>query len=57
MLILTRTIGQVIHIGNNITCKIISIQGEQVKVGIEAPKTVSVHRSEIYKRIRSELNA
>ncbi|MDN3653606.1 carbon storage regulator CsrA [Thalassotalea ponticola] len=57
MLILIRKIGQTIHIGNNIACKIILIQGEQVKIGIDAPEAVSVHRSEINKRIKSEIRA
>lgn len=54
MLILTRKKGETIQIGNEIEIKIISIQGDQVKIGIEAPKTVEVYRKEIYEQIQEE---
>ncbi|MDL0421340.1 carbon storage regulator CsrA [Caldibacillus thermoamylovorans] len=54
MLILTRKKGETIQIGNGIEIKIVSIQGDQVKIGIEAPKTVEVYRKEIYEQIQEE---
>lgn len=51
MLALTRKKGDSIVIGDNIEITIISIQGEQVKIGINAPKEISVHRKEIYEQI------
>ncbi|MEL4027613.1 carbon storage regulator CsrA [Caldifermentibacillus hisashii] len=54
MLILARKKGEVIQIGNGIEIKVISIQGDQVKIGIEAPKTVEVYRKEIYEQIQEE---
>ncbi|KIO56722.1 hypothetical protein B4064_3822 [Caldibacillus thermoamylovorans] len=54
MLILARKKGEAIQIGNEIEITIISIQGDQVKIGIEAPKTVEVYRKEIYEQIQEE---
>lgn len=54
MLILARKKGESIQIGNEIEIKILSIQGDQVKIGIEAPKTVEVYRKEIYEQIQEE---
>ncbi|WP_346206588.1 carbon storage regulator CsrA [Caldifermentibacillus hisashii] len=54
MLILARKKGEAIRIGNGIEIKVISIQGDQVKIGIEAPKTVEVYRKEIYEQIQEE---
>lgn len=54
MLILSRMTGENIIIGDNITIQIISCRGDQVRLGIEAPKDVSVHRQEIYDRILKE---
>lgn len=54
MLILTRSVGEVIKIGDDIDVVIASIQHGQVKVGINAPKEVKVHREEIYERIQKE---
>ena len=54
MLILSRTVGEYISINQDITVRIIAINGNHVRLGIEAPKEVSVHRSEIYERIRNE---
>ncbi len=52
MLILTRKVGESILIGNDISITILSVRGNQVKLGVEAPKEVSVHREEIYQRIK-----
>jgi carbon storage regulator len=52
MLILTRRVGETIHIGNDTTVTVLGVKGNQVRVGINAPKEVTVHREEIYERIR-----
>jgi carbon storage regulator len=54
MLILTRKLGEKITIGDDITVTLIEIKGAQVKLGIDAPKSVEIHRQEIYERIREE---
>ena len=54
MLILTRRIGESIIIGDNVEVSILDIRGHQVRLGIEAPKDISVHREEIYNRIQAE---
>ncbi|MEN8907331.1 MAG: carbon storage regulator CsrA [Clostridiales bacterium] len=54
MLVLTRKKGQSIIIGDNIEINIIEVQGEQVKIGINAPKNITIHRNEIYKEIQRE---
>lgn len=51
MLILTRRVGETLVIGNEITVTVLSVKGNQVRIGINAPKTVSIHREEIYQRI------
>ena len=52
MLILTRKSGERITIGDDITITLLEVRGTQVKLGIEAPKGISIHRQEIYERIR-----
>jgi carbon storage regulator len=54
MLILTRKLGENIRIGDKIKVTILDIKGGQVKLGIEAPPEIAVHREEIYERIREE---
>ena len=54
MLVLTRKKGQALMIGHDIEISIIDIQGDQVRIGINAPKNVAVHRKEIYEEIRKE---
>jgi len=54
MLILTRNTGGTICIGNNVTVTVLEVTGTQVKIGVNAPKSISVHRKEIYERINSE---
>lgn len=54
MLVLTRKTGESIMIGDDIELKIISVEGDQVKIGIDAPRSVKVYRSEIYKAIKEE---
>lgn len=54
MLVLTRKLGQSIVIGDEIEVVVLEVRGEQVRVGIRAPKTVAVHRKEIYEQIQEE---
>jgi len=54
MLILTRRVGETLMIGDNITVTILGVKGNQVRVGVDAPRDVSVHRQEIYERIQDE---
>jgi len=54
MLVLTRSLGEAIRIGEGIRIKILQIENGQVKLGIDAPKDISVHREEVYQRIKEE---
>ncbi|NLY10215.1 MAG: carbon storage regulator CsrA [Firmicutes bacterium] len=54
MLVLTRKIDQSIIIGDNIKLIVVEIRGDQVKIGIEAPRDVTVHREEVYREIKEE---
>jgi carbon storage regulator len=54
MLILTRRVGEAVMIGTDVTVTVLGVKGNQVRVGIEAPKSVPVHRKEIYERIQRE---
>ena len=54
MLILTRNIGQTIMVGDDVTVTVLGVKGSQVRLGINAPKDVAVHRQEIFDRIQRE---
>ena len=54
MLILTRKLGESIRIGDDITLTVLSVKGNQIRLGIDAPREVEVHRQEIYDRILDE---
>jgi carbon storage regulator len=57
MLVLSRKLKEAIQIGDDVELKIIAIEGDQVKIGIEAPKNVEIHRKEIYLAIQEENSA
>ena len=57
MLILTRRVGETVMIGNDVTVTVLGVKGNQVRVGVNAPKEVAVHREEIYERIKREEEA
>lgn len=54
MLILTRRVGETLMIGDNISVTVLGVKGNQVRIGVDAPKDVSIHREEIYQRILDE---
>lgn len=54
MLILTRRVGETLMVGDDVTITVLGVKGNQVRIGINAPKEVPVHREEIYERIKNE---
>lgn len=54
MLILTRRIGETLRIGDDVSLMVLGVQGNQVRIGADAPKEVAIHREEIYRRIQQE---
>jgi carbon storage regulator len=54
MLILTRRVGETLMVGDDVTVTVLGVKGNQVRIGVNAPKNVAVHREEIYERIRKE---
>jgi carbon storage regulator len=54
MLILTRRVGESLMIGEDVTVTVLGVKGNQVRIGVAAPKTVTVHREEIFERIKGE---
>jgi carbon storage regulator len=54
MLILTRRVGETLMVGEEVTVTVLDVKGNQVRIGINAPREVAVHREEIYERIKAE---
>ncbi len=54
MLVLTRKVGEALRIGDDVQVTVLGIKGNQVRIGIDAPKNVPVHRQEVYERIKRE---
>ena len=57
MLILTRRVGETLMIGDEVTVTILGVKGNQVRIGVNAPKEIEVHREEVYRRIKAENDA
>jgi carbon storage regulator len=57
MLILTRRVGETVMIGDEVTVTVLGVKGNQVRIGVNAPKTVAVHREEIFERIKRDGDA
>jgi len=57
MLILTRRVGETVMIGSDVTVTVLGVKGNQVRVGVNAPREVAVHREEIFERIKREEQA
>lgn len=57
MLILTRRVGETLMIGDEVKVTVLGVKGNQVRIGVDAPKDVAVHREEIYQRIQREMDA
>ena len=57
MLILTRRVGETLMIGDEVTVTVLGVKGNQIRIGVNAPKHVAVHREEIYERIQTEKSA
>ena len=55
MFVLSRGVGELISIGDNISIRVVAVNGNNVRFGVEAPREVNVHRSEVYERIKRKL--